>query len=361
MQVLDRLFLRKAYTLGYPFLGLECMKFITKILTPFLVFFSTSVKATHPAIIKEEFLFNRPLTASCHAATIAQTRSGSLLCAWFGGSDEGENDVSIYLSSRTGSNWNPPKKVAEADGVPCWNPVLFTMPSNEVLLFYKAGKNPREWSGYLKRSLDEGITWSEEFCLPAGIIGPDKNKPLLLENNTLLCGSACESYKRWGAWIDITSDGGRTWTKSAPINAGKQLFGIIQPTLFVSEPGKIRLLTRSYQIGYICTATSCDNGKTWTDAEPISLPNPNAGIDAVRLQDSRILLIYNHSKHQRTPLNVAISTDGGITWEMKIVLEDAPGEYSYPSVIQTDDGLVHVIYTWKRNRIKHVVIDPTAF
>jgi predicted neuraminidase len=89
----------------------------------------------------------------------------------------------------------------------------------------------------------------------------------------------------------------------------------------------------------------------------IDLPNPNSGTDAVTLRDGRHLLVYNHTAKGRSPLNVAVSTDGD-TWQAALVLENEPGEYSYPAVIQTADGLVHAVYTWKRQRIKHVVIDP---
>ena len=87
------------------------------------------------------------------------------------------------------------------------------------------------------------------------------------------------------------------------------------------------------------------------------MPNPDAGIDAVTLKDSRHVLIYNPTTRGHTPLSVAVSTDGK-TWTPAAVLESQPGEYSYPAVIQADDGKIHVTYTWKRERIKHAVIDP---
>ena len=65
---------------------------------------------------------------------------------------------------------------------------------------------------------------------------------------------------------------------------------------------------------------------------------------------------YNHSKTGRSPLNVAVSKDGGDTWNSFLRLESEPGEYSYPAVIQTSDGDVHATYTWRRKRIKHVVL-----
>jgi len=102
---------------------------------------------------------------------------------------------------------------------------------------------------------------------------------------------------------------------------------------------------------------SRDGGRTWGPISLTSLPNPNAGLDAVTLRDGRHLVVYNHTTQGRSPLNVSISRDGK-TWNAALVLEGEPGEYSYPAVIQSLDGRVHVTYTWKRQRIRHVVIDP---
>jgi predicted neuraminidase len=305
----------------------------------------------------EEFLFENPPFASCHASTITQTKSGKLLCAYFAGSDEGENDVGIWLSEKTDNGWSAPRLIAKSPEVPCWNPVLFTLPSGDVLLFYKDGPRPNNWSGVMKRSTDEGSSWSSEIALPAGIIGPVKNKPLLLNNGTLVCGSSIESWQRWGCWIDFTSDEGKSWSKSEPINLKNNLFGLIQPTLFLTSEKEMRLLARSKHNGFICTATSQDQGKTWTEAVPTELPNPNSAIDAVRLHNGDILLVYNHSTDERSPLNVAFSKDQGMHWQPLVTLENTPGEYSYPSVIQTADHWVHITYTHNRDRIKHVVLD----
>jgi len=310
------------------------------------------------AEIVEEFLFESPPFASCHASTLTQTASGKLLCAYFAGSSEGEKDVGIWLSVQTETGWSPPRLIAKEENVPYWNPVLFTLPSGEILLFYKVGPHPTSWSGVLKRSKDEGKSWSLPEELPAGVIGPVKNKPLLLNGKTLVCGSSIESWHRWGCWIDFSSDEGRTWSKSEPINLKGNLFGIIQPTLFSTLEGKLHLLARSYKIGFICTATSEDGGKTWSEATSTNLPNPNAGIDAVQLHNGQILLAYNHSSENRFPLNLALSQDG-IRWQPFLTLEDTPGEYSYPAIIQTEDHFIHITYTFNRTRIKHVTIDPS--
>jgi predicted neuraminidase len=96
-----------------------------------------------------------------------------------------------------------------------------------------------------------------------------------------------------------------------------------------------------------------------------SLPNPNAGTDAVTLKDGRQMLVYNHTirgndfPSDRNMLNIAISEDGK-SWEPVMTLERQEGEYSYPAVIQAHDGLVHITYTYRRQSIKHVVIDPST-
>jgi predicted neuraminidase len=330
------------------------LKYSRRLILLLLLLLTCSLKAEFLTVDKQEFIFKDPPFAACHAATLTETSSGDLLCAWFAGTQEGDSDVAIWLSMFENGQWSPPQKIAQEENVPCWNPVLFTLPSNEILLFYKAGIHPQLWSGFLKRSNDCGHTWSKEEPLPAGIIGPVKNRPLYLKNGTLLCGSSIESWKRWGCWVDITTDGGKSWQKSNPINVEENLFGIIQPALFYGENKEIRLLARSHEIGAICSAESHDQGKTWTAAHPISLPNPNSGIDAINLENGPILLVYNHSTDERFPLNTALSSDGGNSWRQDLILEKNKGEFSYPSVIQTRDGKIHTIYTWNRTQIKHV-------
>jgi predicted neuraminidase len=118
--------------------------------------------------------------------------------------------------------------------------------------------------------------------------------------------------------------------------------------------------------GTVWTTWSIDQGKTWSELESTGLPNPSSGTDAITLKDGRQLLVYNPTHRpteqsriddSRSKLHVAVSDDGK-KWETALVLENSPGEYSYPAVIQTSDGLVHITYTWKRDRIKHVIVDP---
>jgi predicted neuraminidase len=169
-----------------------------------------------------------------------------------------------------------------------------------------------------------------------------------------LCGSSTEDAG-WRVHIEKSSDLGESWQRTEPLNDRTQ-FGAIQPAILVHRSGKIQILCRSRQ-GKITESWSPDSGKTWSAMGTTMLPNPSSGIDAVMLKDGRALVVYNHTEKGRSPLNVAVSSDGKV-WKAALVLENQPGEYSYPAVIQTADGLVHVTYTWKRQRIKHVVIDP---
>jgi predicted neuraminidase len=205
---------------------------------------------------------------------------------------------------------------------------------------------------------DGGQTWSPPRRLPDGILGPVRNKPVQLPDGTLLCGSSTE-HQGWRVHMERTPDLGQTWDKTEPLNDGKSV-GAIQPTILThgTDGKRLQILCRNQRGGVVVESWSEDAGRTWGELKPIpSLPNPSSGIDAVTLRDGRHLLVYNHTPRGRSPLNVAVSEDGK-TWKAGPVLESQPGEYSYPAVIQARDGKVHVTYTWKRQKIRHVIIDP---
>jgi predicted neuraminidase len=157
--------------------------------------------------------------------------------------------------------------------------------------------------------------------------------------------------------FERSTDGGKTWTaiRPAPAADGAEIHAI-QPSILQHAGGRLQAVGRS-RSGRVFQTWSDDAGRTWSPVTLTSLPNPSAGTDAVTLRDGRHLIVYNHTPKGRTPLNVAVSRDG-TAWSAALVLEREPGEYSYPAIIQTADGLVHVTYTWRRERIKHVVIDP---
>ena len=302
-------------------------------------------------------------TPQCHASTLAETREG-LIAAWFGGTHEKHPDVGIWVSRRIGGRWQTPIEVANgiqnepnresSQRHPCWNPVLFQPRTGPLMLFFKVGPNPQQWWGEMMISEDEGKTWKNRSRLPSAGIGPVKNKPIQLADGTILCGSSTE-HEGWRVHFEMTSDLGSTWSRTQPINDGVAI-SAIQPSILSHPGGRLQALGRSRQ-GRIWEAWSSDEGNTWGEMTLTDLPNPSAGTDAVTLTDKRQLLVYNPTTKGRSPLEVAVSKDGG-KWTSVLTLEDRPGEYSYPAVIQTKDGLVHFTYTWKRRSIKHVVVDP---
>lgn len=318
-----------------------------------------------PAIVSAESIYEEAIFPKCHASTIAEV-DGRLVVALFGGKDEGERDVSIWVSRRDGQEWAPPVEAAngnQADGKrhPCWNPVLFTDARGLLWLCYKVGPSPSEWWGMAKSSADGGATWSAERRLPEGILGPIKNKPLRLDDGAILCGSSTE-HDGWKVHIERTQDPAKDWSLAARVAGPK--FDAIQPTFLRHADGRLQILCRTKQ-GRIAVSFSIDRGRTWSALAAADLPNPNSGIDAVTLADGRHLLVYNHTTNvagrwggPRSPLNVAVSRDGE-TWQAAVVLESEPGEFSYPAVVQAADGLVHITYTHQRNHIKHVTLDPT--
>lgn len=321
-------------------------------------------------IVADEFICRQPPFPESHAATIAETKEGHLIASWFGGTKERNPDVCIWVSRYVDGKWTAPENVA--NGIvndtlryACWNPVLFQVPGKELQLYYKVGPNVAGWKAKMISSNDGGLSWSEPRDLPDDFIGPVKNKPVLLKNGLLLSPSSTEGKGGWRVHIEYSKDMGKTWKKTASINDGEE-FKIIQPSILTYPDGRLQLLCRSQQRAVI-ESWSYDQGMSWTPVAPTMLPNNNSGTDAVSLQDGRQLIIYNHvlphdtlkrGKGARTPLNVAVSEDGK-TWYAALVLEDSPiSQYSYPAVIQTKDGLVHFVYTWRRKAIKHVVVDP---
>ena len=222
------------------------------------------------------------------------------------------------------------------------------------MLFYKVGPNPRQWWGMLMTSTNGGHTWSLPRRLPEGILGPTKDKPVQLAGGDILCPSSTEDGG-WQVHFERIHDVGSTWEKTGPLNDPKVL-SAIQPTILLHPDRRLQALGRTKQ-GKIFQIWSTDQGRTWGTMTLTSLPNPNSGIDALTLRDSRQLLVYNHCSSGRSPLNVSASRDG-LEWEPALVLESSRGEFSYPAVTQSADGLVHITYTWKRRNIRHVVVDP---
>ena len=338
------------------------------------------------ALIQAEQIFpiaNKP-TKECHASTIVETPTG-LVAAWFAGTREKDPDVGIWLSRQVNGEWTAPTEVV--NGVQsmnlryaCWNPVLFQPDTGPLMLFYKVGPNPRDWWGMLTTSEDGGNNWSwptklGEHWAVGHLLGPVKNKPIQLADGSILCPSSTEVDVEgedgyWRVHFEITQDLGTSWDVIGPINDGIE-FDAIQPSILSYMNGDMQSLFRTKQ-EVVGQSWSKDGGRSWSTITATELPNPNSGTDAVTLIDGRQLIVYNHTTQKtkikgRQMLNVALSDDGR-NWKPVLTLESESkprpaegrhwGEYSYPAVIQAVDETIHITYTYNREGIKHVALNP---
>lgn len=326
-----------------------------------------------PWIVKEEFLSQDIASFDCHSSSIVETDPGLLCTVWKGGRGPGlsnldmKNNVGVWLSLFDGISWSESKEIVSARDSVCWNPVLCKY-FDELLLFYRIGKDPRSVVSFLKRSQDGGMTWSKEEILPAGIVGPTKNKPIVTSDGVILCPSSVEvghsddQYHATACWIEISEDGGCHWKKVGPLEIPDRKFGVIEPALFYDKAGHIRMLCRDRakrigETGYLWESVSQDGGWSWSELKPTRLPNPDSGIDIVDMGGGKNLLFYNHSHFNRYPLHLCISLNG-MSWSSPLIIDDT-GEF--PAAVLASDGKVHLTYAIAspvQRRIKHVVIDP---
>ncbi len=334
-----------------------------------ILFASSSIgHAAGPSVVHSEFIYETAPFPQCHASTIVKAKDGTLVSAWFGGTREKHPDVGIWVARKLKGKWTAPVEVAtgvqSADlRFPCWNPVLMQPKDGPLVLFFKVGPSPSAWWGETLVSTDHGKSWKDRRRLPNKGIGPVKNKAVQMADGSIWCPSSTE-HDGWRVHLEVSRDNLKTWTTTGFLNQKEN--GAIQPSLLTHRGGRWQMLCRNQNgnDGNLWQTWSEDQGKTWSKFESTGLPNPNAGTDAVTLRDGRQLLVYNHTNRRgsfpsgREMLNVAVSKDGR-KWSAALVLERSKGEYSYPAVIQSDDGLVHITYTWRRQRVRHVIVDPS--
>lgn len=326
----------------------------------------------------QEFIINedRPFDSG-HASTLVQLADGTVVVAWFGGSWEKASDVAIWMSRRVNGVWEYPKVVAEVRCVAMWNPVLFQKQDGTVVLFYKVGATISEWKTWFVESSDGCVTFTEPAELVPGDEiggrGPVKNKPIRLQDGTVLAPASLEGGV-WDSFVDISKDDCKTWEKSSLVPIRRcsadirminrpynkhYLFGkgAIQPSLWQDAAGDVHMLLRTTS-SRIFRSDSKDGGRTWCTAYDTGMPNNNSGIDLVKMNNGDIVLVYNprenlpgYYKGARTPLTVAVSKDNGDTFEHLIDLETEPGHYCYPSVICNEKNEILITYTWNRETI----------
>lgn len=328
-------------------------------------------------VVYRELICRELPTAMCHASTVLPLPGGTVLSAWFGGSYEGENDVAVWVSRRENGRWTDPFAIAHLEQAH-WNPVLQLLPGGDVRLYYKVGGVIADWKTMVCHSRDGGRTWSlPQELVPgdnSGGRGPVRSKVIRLSSGRYLAPCSTERGA-WTGYADRSDDGGLTWTRSNPIAipglvptgersvessdvaVSQQSFygrGVIQPTLWESEPDRVHMLLRSTE-GFIYRSNSADGGETWCDPYPTALPNNNSGIDLDRLADGTLVLACNPVSANwgaRSPMRLLYSTDNGENWQKLLDLDSGMGEFAYPAVV-AQENTVHVTYTWKRQNIAY--------
>ncbi len=310
----------------------------------------------------KEFAQEKMPTQAVHASTILKLDNGEIIASWFGGTKEGFDDVDIWLSRKTKEGWVEPLHFVVEKDTAHWNPVLFQLEDGTICLYFKVGKKIVHWKTYVSYSKDMGVTWSTPKELvegdESGGRGPVKNKPIYLSDGTIVAPASIEEGP-WRPFVDISKDNGITWEKMDKIEPAddKEKTFMIQPTLWEGENGNVHMLLRTNK-DKIYRSDSKDYGKTWCEAYPINMPNNNSGIDIVKLENGKLVLVCNPTLGDfgpRSPLSVYISDDG-INFKEVTKLEDTEGEYSYPSIVNKGNT-VYISYSWKRENVAVVTIE----
>ena len=318
--------------------------------------------------IKEFIYPPKTVTNSCHASTVLPLCDGSVVAAWFGGSEEGNDDVKIWVSIRKDEKWSEPYSIA-VDGKehPHWNPVLFKRENGDVILYFKYGKPIPNWVTYYCISKDGGKSFSKPQILVLGDNdggrGPVKNKAIRLKDGTVIAPASKETIlKNWKCFVDISHDDGLTFEHSNFVlrpKKNRKTVGMIQPTLWEDAKG-VHMLVRTNE-GHIYKSDSKDGGKTWCKGYETELLNPNSGIDLAQHESGNLYLVMNPTTGDwgdRAPLVILESTDSGETFHEFFVCESTTGdhEFSYPAIVAHGNEL-HVTFTHEREGIVYERVD----
>lgn len=355
-----------------------------------------------------------------HAPGIVELDDGQLLVTWFRGSGERKaDDVKVMGSRKSNSSsfltpqadsgtpyrlgaWSEAFTMIDTEGFPDCNTSLFLRPDGKLVLFWpviiantweSAVTNfvisdnylqpgapqwlarhwllmkPDDFSDSAKRYLDQ-------FCLDPTIQLSDSQravidtirgklddklhqrlgwqprcKPTLLKSGRILLPLYSDTYSF--SIMAISDDGGESWKSSKPLLG----FGNIQPAVLERQDGSlVAYMRENGATGHVRACESTDQGETWGDIYSTPLLNPGSGLDALKLQSGKWILIYNDTTDGRHRLAISMSDDEGSTWKWTKHLEDEAGKkFHYPAVIQSRDGRIHTVYSYFESDGKSIV------
>ena len=305
-----------------------------------------------------------------HPAAITQLDNGDLFLAYYGGDGEYAPGTAVYGIRNSGAGWSEPQVLAQDPFYSVGNPVVWQAPGGLVWLFYVV-RPGQTWSTSriaAKISKDGARTWSDSTIVSWEEGTMVRSSPLALRDGAYLL----PIYRETGHDTEITGPDTaslfllfdpkkQSWTRS---NLVPSRMGNLQPAAVQLDDGTLLAYCRrggDYEPGddgYIVRTESKDGGKTWNAGVETEFPNPNAAIDLIKLRSGALLLVYNHSMSERTPLATAISTDQGKTFRRGPNIAEGDNSFAYPYALQTRDGKIHIVYTTEgRTVIRMATLD----
>jgi predicted neuraminidase len=311
-----------------------------------------------------------------HPASITELKNGDLYLAYYGGQGEYAVETSIFFGSRLAKDsgtWTKPEAIARNPFHSMGNPVVWEAPDGVVWLFFVV-RPGATWSTSRimdKISRDDARTWSESFVVTWEAGTMVRSRPIALADGSYLL----PIYHETGADTEFTAADTsslflrfnpptREWAES---NRVRSRMGNLQPAVVqLSDTHLLAFCRRGGDYepgndGNVVRTESRDGGKTWSPGVETDFPNPNAAVELIRLRNGHLLFIYNDSPNDRTPLTAAISTDHGRIFPHKRNIAEGPGDFAYPTAIESNDGSIHIIYTSdERTVIRHAILKEEA-
>jgi len=360
------------------------------------------------------------LPAPCvqsHAANLARLPDGDLGCVWFGGTQEGVADISIWFSrlARGAARWSEPMRLSDDATRSEQNPILFVAPDGKLWLLHTAQKSGHQDTAFVRCRVsgDGGRTFGPVRTLIATPGTFVRQPPVVLANGDwLLPVFRCRTQPgvAWAGNDDdsavlLSGDGGRTWSEAIAVPGST---GCVHMNVLPARDGTLVAFFRSRWADHVYRSEGSADGRTWTVPAPLALPNNNSSIQAIRLANGHYAMVFNDASAAdaterreslydeieddapevavsapvpapartafwgapRAPLTLALSHDDGRTWPARRNLEVGDGycmtnnsadkrnrEYSYPSICQAPDGALDVAYTVFRQHIRHARVD----
>ncbi|SMQ69123.1 Predicted neuraminidase (sialidase) [Devosia lucknowensis] len=345
-----------------------------------------------------------------HAAFIERLDDGTLACLWFGGSLEGKSDISIHASTLApgATRWSEAVQLSDDPDRSEQNPVLWRNGRGEWQLFHTAQPSGNQ---------DECLLRARPVSLENGALSGGRPREIDLPLGSFIRGRfirradgawmmpvfRCISRpgQRWNgshdtAAVAVSHDEGATWTMSEVPGS----IGSVHMTIVPTDGDHMVAFYRRRQSDFVHRSESRDGGVTWSEPAPTDVPNNNSSINVIRLADGRLAMLCNPTSSAtsadrrtslydeieegddrpdasggcapiwgvpRAPMTLCISTDGGLTWPLRRVVDDSPGtclsnnsvdgrnkELSYPYLLEGEGGELHLAYTYFRRAIKYV-------